>query len=87
MILDAFPSPYDTPLQFSEVYSLAAPFITKCPDSNVALPVKAFPTLTLATSGTIKPGQTVKFTYENSSSSDYVVYVFTFFFLAFGGRG
>lgn len=38
--------PYDTPLGFSPVYSIAAAFITSCPSNAVALPVKAFPALT-----------------------------------------
>ncbi len=43
-----FPSPFDTPLDFNQVYSLAAPMIVCCPPTNAPLPVKAFPTLTLA---------------------------------------
>lgn len=54
-----FPQPFDTPLEFNEVYSLAAPFIKSCPESNPALPVKAFPTLALGTTGSIMPGQTI----------------------------
>lgn len=46
-----FPEPFDTPLDFNEVYSLASLFITSCPSSNPALPVKAFPALTAAISG------------------------------------
>ncbi len=42
-----FASPFDVPLTFNEVYTLAAPFIVSCPSSNTKLPVKAFPTLTL----------------------------------------
>ncbi|KAI9817451.1 MAG: hypothetical protein M1827_001061 [Pycnora praestabilis] len=42
-----FPSPFDVPLDFDEVYTLAAPFIVACPSTNPALPVKAFPTLSL----------------------------------------
>ena len=38
--------PFDNPLDFNEVYTLAAPFITSCPSSNGMLPVKAFPSLT-----------------------------------------
>lgn len=45
--LSPFPQPFDIPLDFDEVYSLAALFIKSCPSSNPALPVKAFPTLTL----------------------------------------
>ena len=46
--------PFDIPLDFDQVYSLAAPFITACPASNPALPVKAFPALSLA-AGTASP--------------------------------
>jgi hypothetical protein len=41
-----FPQPFDDPLDLDEVYTLAAQFIVSCPSTNVALPVKAFPTLT-----------------------------------------
>ena len=41
-----FPNPFDTPLDFNEVYSLAAPFITGG-SSPVTLPFEAFPALTL----------------------------------------
>lgn len=54
-----FPAPFDNPLSFDEVYTLAAPFIVSCPTSNAALPVKAFPELALGTTGTIVPGQTI----------------------------
>jgi len=37
--------PFDVPLDFDQVYSLAAPFIKSCPASNPKLPVKAFPGL------------------------------------------
>ncbi|KAL8707747.1 MAG: hypothetical protein Q9220_007267 [cf. Caloplaca sp. 1 TL-2023] len=41
-----FPAPFDTPLDFNEVYSLAAPFITGG-TSPVTLPFMAFPSLAL----------------------------------------
>ena len=41
-----FAQPFDAPLTYNEVYSLASGFITSCPKSNPALPVKAFPALT-----------------------------------------
>lgn len=47
----AFPEPFDVPLDFNEVYSLATLFITGCPSSNPSLPVKAFPALTAEMSG------------------------------------
>lgn len=40
-----FPQAFDAPLTYNEVYSLASGFITDCPKSNPALPVKAFPAL------------------------------------------
>ncbi|KAL8812831.1 MAG: hypothetical protein Q9200_000721 [Gallowayella weberi] len=40
-----FASPFDVPLDYNEVYTLAAPFIKSCPPENPPLPVKAFPTL------------------------------------------
>lgn len=56
-----FPQPFDAPLTLNEVYSLASSFITSCPATNPALPVKAFPALSLdsSTSTPIKAGDTV----------------------------
>lgn len=54
-----FPQPFDAPLTFNEVYTLAAGFIVSCPETNAALPVKAFPALTLGTTGTIKSGDEI----------------------------
>ena len=61
--LSPFPAAFDTPLDFDEVYTLAAQFIASCPSSNPALPVKAFPALSVDTSQAmpIKPGDTVTF--------------------------
>lgn len=42
-----FPQPFDVPLSFNEVFSLAVSFIDNCPPENPALPFKAFPTLSL----------------------------------------
>ncbi|KAF4621453.1 hypothetical protein D9613_000056 [Agrocybe pediades] len=38
---------FDVPLSLNEVFSLVAPTIVSCPSTNPALPVKAFPALTL----------------------------------------
>lgn len=40
--------PFDNPLDFNEVYTVASPFIVSCPDSNEQLPVKAFPSLMMS---------------------------------------
>lgn len=45
-----FPKPFDTPLDFMAVYSLAAQFITGFAPGSPALPFKPFPTLTVAPS-------------------------------------
>lgn len=47
---EPFAQPFDNPLSINEVYTLAAQFITSCPSSNPALPVKAFPVLTASSS-------------------------------------
>lgn len=54
-----FPQPFDNPLTFDEVYTLAAAFIVSCPSTNGALPVKAFPSLALGTTGPIKAGDEI----------------------------
>ncbi|KAI4721823.1 Ferritin/ribonucleotide reductase [Aureobasidium sp. EXF-10727] len=63
--LDAspFPQPFDVPLDFDQVYSLAAPFIKSCPASNPTLPVKAFPSLSVGkdVQMPIMQGQTIEF--------------------------
>ncbi|KAI9748324.1 MAG: hypothetical protein M4579_007255 [Chaenotheca gracillima] len=56
-----FPQPFDDPLSPNEVYTLASSFIVSCPSTNVALPFKAFPALTLdpSTPSPIKEGDKV----------------------------
>lgn len=54
-----FPSPFDTPLDPNEVYTLASPFIVSCPPENPQLPLKSFPSLALATEGKITTGSTI----------------------------
>lgn len=55
-----FPQAFDAPLSYNEVFSLASGFITGCPSDNPALPVKAFPALTLDPSATdVKTGDIV----------------------------
>ena len=45
-----FPKPFDTPLDFNQVYSLAAQFITGFAPGASPLPFKAFPTLVVCPS-------------------------------------
>ena len=59
-------NPYGTALGLNEVYTLAASFITSCPASNPALPVKAFPGLT-ATQGE-PTSQGITFTFMPASA-------------------
>ena len=54
-----FAQPFDNPLDFDEVYTVASPFIVSCPSSNPALPVKAFPSLTMTSSDTLMTGSKV----------------------------
>ncbi|KZM28611.1 uncharacterized protein EKO05_0000027 [Ascochyta rabiei] len=55
-----FPQPFDAPLSYDEVYTLAAGFIKSCPSDNPALPVKAFPSLSASSKDMpIKTGSTV----------------------------
>lgn len=69
---DPWGGPFDTPLAFSQIFSLAAPFITSCPDTNPKLPVKAFPALTLASpdNGNLLPGANVTLTVPQTLSAD-----------------
>ncbi|PBP22149.1 hypothetical protein BUE80_DR006963 [Diplocarpon rosae] len=58
-----FPQPFDAPLTFDEVYTLAAGFIVSCPEANAAkpqLPLKAFPALSLGTTDPIKSGDEIE---------------------------
>lgn len=61
-----FPSPFDTPLSYSQVYSLAAPFFVpgSCPSTNPPLPVTDFPSLTVG-----KPCKDTKLTFTCHSGN------------------
>ncbi|KAH9484919.1 Protein rds1 [Psilocybe cubensis] len=53
---------FDVPLDFNQVYSIAASVIAACPSTNPVLPVRAFPNLTLSN---IKPGGNADIKIEN----------------------
>lgn len=72
---DGFPRPFAAGLDFDQVYSLAAPFITSCPSSNPALPFKAFPAVTVTNTGTLKTGDTVNFKTEKDVGAKYAAFV------------
>jgi len=63
--------PYATPQDFSNVYSIASEFITSCPSSNPALPVKAFPALTVTPADPV--GQTASLNYTSSGQAEYLI--------------
>ncbi|KAH8646131.1 ferritin-like domain-containing protein [Xylariales sp. PMI_506] len=54
--------PFDVPLSLNEVFSLASQFIVSCPSTNPALPVKAFPVLSLSSTAAVRAGDTVTLT-------------------------
>jgi len=72
---DGFPRPFAAPLDFNQVYSLAAPFIKSCPSSNPALPFKPFPAVTVTNTGTLKVGDTVNFKTEKDVGAKYAAFV------------
>lgn len=55
---------------FSDVYSIAAAFITSCPDSNPTLPVKAFPAASIS-EASYKSGDKVTLKYSSSGQTEY----------------
>ncbi|ORX39235.1 ferritin-like domain-domain-containing protein [Kockovaella imperatae] len=63
--------PFDTPVGLDMIYTIAAQFITGCPSSNMALPVMAFPSLTLSKANGENPcaGYNATFTYTGSMNS------------------
>ena len=72
---DAFPAPYDTPAgTFSQVYSLAAPLITSCPESNPMLPVTAFPSLA-ASPAAPEAGQEVTLTADGIADGQFLGFI------------
>jgi hypothetical protein len=61
-----FAQPFDAPLDFDEVYTLASAFITSCPANQPAflanLPLKAFTALSVTGPSPFKTGSTVTLT-------------------------
>ncbi|KAF2210469.1 hypothetical protein CERZMDRAFT_17176, partial [Cercospora zeae-maydis SCOH1-5] len=83
-----FPAPFDIPLDFNRVVSLAAPFITGCPDApegTIGLvdgtPFTAFPPIAASPAGIARPGDVLTFTV----TSDRDVGATNAFFITFPG--
>lgn len=67
----AWNGPEDTPLSsFSDVYTIAAAFITGCPKTNPALPVTAFPPASIQAPA-YKAGDTVKLLFKTTGKTEY----------------
>ena len=65
-----FPQPFDTPLDFNEVYTLASAFIVSCPSSNPAfLPLMAFPSLTASGGMPFATGSKIMLTVDSHGKS------------------
>lgn len=47
---------FGTPLGLNPVYTIASSFITACPSTNAALPVKAYPSLSVVSGEPTAPG-------------------------------
>jgi len=67
-------SAFDTPTNFNQTYSLAAPLITSCPEGNAALPVVAFPALTLSPASP-KVGEEVTVTAEGLADGQKLAFI------------
>jgi Ferritin-like domain len=60
-----------TPASPNAVFTLASAFIGSCPSSNMALPFKAFPTLTATQTGATAPNATAMFTVGGAVSEPF----------------
>src|SRR6266536_1568566 len=68
---------FGTPLGLNAVYTIASGFIKSCPSTNVALPVKAYPTLTLKSGLPTAPGALVDLMPKTMPSGTfYATFVF-----------
>ncbi|KAL3423238.1 twin-arginine translocation pathway signal [Phlyctema vagabunda] len=56
---------FGTPLGLNAVYTIAAGFIVSCPSTNAALPVKAYPALTIDSGLPTATGANIEFSVES----------------------
>jgi len=64
-----FPQPFDTPLGPNGVYTIAGAFIKSCPSTNAAIPVMAYPTLTIAAPASVCAGSVLTLTCTSDVSA------------------
>ncbi|CBQ69974.1 related to stress response protein rds1p [Sporisorium reilianum SRZ2] len=72
---DGFGQQFATPLNFNQTYSLAAPLIKSCPETNPALPVKAFPTASVSSSDKLCPGTTITIAGDSVQPGQYAAFL------------
>ncbi|KAJ7598974.1 ferritin-like domain-containing protein [Mycena floridula] len=65
----------DVPLGLNQIYSLVVGFIVECPSTNPALPVKAFPALTVSPAAP-HPGDIITVSYPGMSQDQPLFAVF-----------
>lgn len=64
--LSPFPTAQDVGLSPNAIFTLASGFITSCPSSNPALPVKPFPALSSTATGPVSAGSTISVKTSNT---------------------
>jgi len=72
----AWNTAFDTPLDVDQVYTLAASFVTSCPSSNPALPVTAFPAVTIQ-QASVSAGATITVQFSTTTAGPYYAAFFT----------
>jgi len=64
-------NPFGTPMGLNAVYSIASAFITSCPSTNAALPVMAYPALTLDSGEPTSSAAMISLTPKTMPSGDF----------------
>lgn len=62
---------FGTPLGINAVYTIASGFIASCPSSNAAIPVKAYPSLTLGSGDPTAVNASIDLTVANAPTSTF----------------
>lgn len=67
---------FETPLDVDQVFTLASSFITSCPSSNPALPLTAFPALSIQ-QASISAGETITLQFTTTNAGPFYAAFFT----------